>query len=26
VLANAVAKRLGGDTMQEVVARYNLLP
>ena len=26
VLANAVAKRLGGDTMQEVIARYNLLP
>ncbi len=26
VIANAVAKRLGGDTMQEVIARYNLLP
>lgn len=26
VLANAVSKRLGGDTMQEVIARYNLLP
>ena len=26
VIANAVAKRLGGDTMQEVSARYNLLP
>lgn len=26
VLANAVAKRLGGDTMQEVVERYNKLP
>ena len=26
VIANAVSKRLGGDTMQEVVQRYNLLP
>ena len=26
VLANAVSRRLGGDTMQEVIARYNLLP
>ncbi len=26
VLANAVAKRLGGDTMSEVKARYALLP
>ena len=26
VLANAVAKRLGGDMMQEVIARYKLLP
>ncbi len=26
VIANAVAKRLGGDTMQEVIQRYNLLP
>lgn len=26
VLANAVAKRLGGDTMQEVIQRYDLLP
>ncbi len=26
VLANAVAKRLGGDTMYEVKARYELLP
>ncbi len=26
VLANVVAKRLGGDTMKEVVARYDLLP
>ena len=26
VIANAVAKRLGGDTMQEVLQRYNLLP
>ncbi len=26
VLANAVAKRLGGDTMQEVVERYERLP
>jgi hypothetical protein len=26
VLANAVAKRLGGDTMDEVKARYELLP
>jgi chorismate synthase len=26
VLANAVSKRLGGDIMQEVIARYNLLP
>ena len=26
VLANAVSKRLGGDTMQEVFQRYNLLP
>ena len=26
VLANAVAKRLGGDSMQEVVERYNKLP
>ena len=26
VLANAVAKRLGGDSMQEVVERYNNLP
>ena len=26
VLANAVAKRLGGDTMGEVKARYELLP
>ena len=25
VLANAVAKRLGGDTMQEVIQRYKLL-
>ncbi|MBE7079944.1 MAG: chorismate synthase [Clostridiales bacterium] len=26
VLANAVSKRLGGDTMQEVKQRYDLLP
>ena len=26
VIANAVSKRLGGDTMQEVIQRYNLLP
>ena len=26
VLANAVSKRLGGDTMQEVIERYNRLP
>jgi len=26
VLANAVAKRLGGDTMEEVKTRYNALP
>ena len=26
VLANAVVKRLGGDTMQEVTERYNKLP
>ena len=26
VLANAIAKRLGGDTMSEVKARYSLLP
>ena len=26
VLANAVSKRLGGDTMQEVIQRYQLLP
>ena len=26
VLASAVAKRLGGDSMQEVVDRYNKLP
>ena len=26
VIANAVAKRLGGDTMDEVKARYNALP
>jgi chorismate synthase len=26
VLANAVAKRLGGDTMTEVKTRYELLP
>ncbi len=25
-LANAVSKRLGGDTIQEVIQRYNLLP
>ena len=26
VLANAVAKRLGGDTVQELIERYNKLP
>ena len=26
VVANAVAKRLGGDTMEEVKQRYALLP
>ena len=26
VLANAVSKRLGGDTMEEVIQRYHLLP
>ena len=26
VLANVVSKRLGGDTMQEAIARYKLLP
>ena len=26
VITNAVSKRLGGDTMQEVIQRYNLLP
>ena len=26
VIANVVSKRLGGDTMQEAIARYKLLP